>query len=41
MHIVADQQMRWRVKERGADPQLFLPSVDWPRFRGANIIGDY
>lgn len=41
MHLVVDERLEWRVKERGADPHLFLPTVDWPRFRGPNIIGDY
>ena len=41
MHIVVNERLEWRVKERGADPHLFLPTVDWPHFRGPNIIGDY
>jgi len=41
MHIVVDERLRWRVKERGANPHLFLPHVDWGAFRGRNIIDDY
>jgi len=41
MHIEADDQLRWRVKERGADPHLFLPAIDWAQFRRPNIIDDY
>jgi hypothetical protein len=41
MHIVVDERLRWRVKERGAKPHLFLPRIDWGAFRGRNIIEDY
>ena len=41
MHLVVDERMRWRVKERGADPHLFLPHIDWATFREPNIIGHY
>jgi hypothetical protein len=41
MHILVDERLQWRVKESGADPHLFLPSIDWPHFPGPNIIGDY
>jgi hypothetical protein len=41
MHIVVDERLRWRVQEPGAHPLLFMPSIDWPRFRGPNIVGDY
>jgi len=41
MHILVDERMHWRVRERGADPRLFEPAVDWNSFRGRNIIGDY
>jgi hypothetical protein len=41
MHILVDERLRWRVSERGADPRLFLPHIDWHSFRGRNIIGDY
>ena len=41
MHILVDDRFRWQVKEQGADPRLFLPSIDWASFRGRNIIGDY
>jgi hypothetical protein len=41
MHILVDERFQWRVSERGADPRLFLPQIDWSSFRGRNIIGDY
>ena len=41
LHILVDEQLHWRVDERGSDPRLFVPNVDWQRFQGANIIGDY
>jgi hypothetical protein len=41
MHITVDERLRWRVRERGADPRLFVPAVDWRTFLGRNIIGDY
>lgn len=41
MHITVDEHLKWRVKEDGADPHLFLPSIDWPRFSAPNIIDDY
>ena len=41
MHILVDERLRWRVKERDADPRLFLPHIDWRSFRGRNIIGDF
>ena len=41
MHLTVDHSLRWKVHERGADPRLFLPHIDWAHFRGSNIIGDY
>jgi len=41
MHIEVDQDFRWRVRESGAEPRLFLPQIDWGAFQGRNIIGDY
>jgi hypothetical protein len=41
MHIVVNEHFEWRVQEPGADPHLFLPTIDWPRFRAPNIIEDY
>ena len=41
MHLLVDERLRWRVREREANPRLFLPHIDWSRFRGRNIIGDY
>ena len=41
MHILVDQDFRWRVQERGASPRVFLPRIDWGSFQGRNIIADY
>lgn len=41
MNLLVDERLRWRVRERDADPRLFLPEIDWHCFRGRNIIGDY
>src|SRR5579863_486743 len=41
LHILVDEQLHWRVREPKADPRVFLPHIDWPTFRGANIINDY
>jgi hypothetical protein len=41
MHLVVDERLRWRVREPGADPHLFMPQVDWAAFHGPNIIHDY
>jgi hypothetical protein len=41
MHILVDDQLHWRVRERQADPRVFLPQIDWASFRGRNIINDY
>ncbi len=41
MHLVVDEHLRWRVRESGADPHLFLPEIDWAAFQGRNIIDDY
>lgn len=41
LHILVDDQLRWRVRESGANPRVFLPQIDWATFRGPNIINDY
>jgi hypothetical protein len=41
LHIVVDEQLRWRVRESGANPRVFLPQIDWATFREPNIINDY
>jgi hypothetical protein len=41
LHILVDEKLRWRVREPNASPRLFLPHIDWPTFRGRNIINDY
>ena len=41
LHILVDDHLRVRVRERQANPRVFLPKIDWATFRGANIINDY
>jgi len=41
LHILVDEQLRLRVRERDADPRVFLPSIDWASFREPNIINAY
>ncbi len=41
LHILVDEQLRWRVRERDANPRVFLPQIDWASFRGRNIIDVY
>jgi len=41
MHVVVDEHLKWRVRERGADPHLYVPQIDWASFQKRNIIGDY
>ena len=41
MRIVVNERLEWRVNERGAEPLLFMPHIDWGTFQGRNIIGDY
>jgi len=41
LHIMVDHDLRVRVRERDADPRVFLPHIDWSVFRGKNIIDAY
>ena len=41
LHITVDQDLRWKVRERGANPQLFIPHIDWSTFKRPNIIDDF
>ena len=41
LHIVVDDQLHWRARERDADPRVFLPKIDWATFREPNIINAY
>ena len=41
LHILLDDQLRWQVRERDANPQVFLPHIDWATFREPNIINAY
>ncbi|HWC96959.1 MAG TPA: hypothetical protein VG456_09425 [Candidatus Sulfopaludibacter sp.] len=41
MHIAVNERLEWRIRERGAEPHLYMPQIDWAAFQGRNIIGDY
>jgi len=41
MRLVVDDRLRWKSLDRGSDPHLFLPHIDWATFQAPNIIGDY
>lgn len=41
MHILVDERFKWRIEEKDAAPRLFIPHIDWPSFRGRNIIHDF
>jgi len=41
MQITFDSQLRAGVYEDGAVPLVFIPTIDWENFTGANIIGKY
>jgi len=41
LHICVDSELNSQVREKGAEPLLFEPDVDWKTFKGANIIDDY
>ena len=41
LHIMVDHDLRIRVRERNANPRVFLPHIDWSVFRGKNIIDAY
>jgi hypothetical protein len=41
MHIEIDSELKYRVRERGARPLMFEPSVDWDSFEQPNILHAY
>ena len=41
LHILVDEQLRWSVREQGAEPRVFLPQINWANFREPNIINAY
>jgi len=41
LHLTIGSDLRRKVAERGAQPLVFSPTVDWSRFRKPVIIHDY
>lgn len=41
LHILVNSELEWRVGERGAQPLIFEPEVEWSGFRAPNILHDY
>ena len=41
LRLAVASDLTWRVITKGAQPLLFVPSVNWEGFRGPNIINDY
>jgi hypothetical protein len=41
LRLAVASDLTWRVATKGAQPLLFVPSVNWEGFRGSNIINDY
>jgi hypothetical protein len=36
-----DSELNWKVRQRGAQPLVFEPDIDWSTFRQTSIIHDY
>jgi hypothetical protein len=41
LHITVSSDMRYQVREAGADPLVFMPDIDWASFTEPNIIHAY
>jgi len=41
LRLTVASDLSWRPKTHGANPLLFVPSVNWETFRGPNIIDQY
>jgi hypothetical protein len=39
--LTVASDLSWRSQTKGADPLLFVPSVNWEGFQARNIINDY
>ena len=39
--LEVDDDLRWNVLSKGADPLLFEPETNWDTFRAPNIVHDY
>ena len=37
VRLTVDSELRFRVHDDGAEPLVFSPQVDWPRFEEPNI----
>jgi hypothetical protein len=41
MHITLDSELRYSVNEKGAEPLVFEPHINWETFTEPNIIHAY
>ena len=41
MSIILDSEMKFSVLDKGAEPLVFMPQVDWKTFTEPNIIDAY
>jgi len=41
MTITIDSDMKFSVLDKGAEPLVFMPQVDWETFAEPNIIDAY
>ena len=41
MTIIIDSEMEFSVSDKGAEPLVFMPQVDWETFAEPNIIDAY
>jgi hypothetical protein len=41
LHITVDSKMQVSVREKEASPLVFMPDVDWSRFKERTIIDSY
>jgi hypothetical protein len=41
LSLEVNEELRWRLLSRDAEPLLFEPDIRWDTFRGADIIHDY
>ncbi len=41
LRLTIDSDASWRVDRDGAQPLLFVPSLDWKTFHAPHIIDDY
>jgi hypothetical protein len=41
LHLAVDSEMQIAVAEKGADPWVFMPDMDWEHFTERTIIDAY